>query len=277
MLKDGVPKNIARSGLRMNRCKWFRGRCSQVQCHHCPLLRNGLPYKMLNLPDVTLVVADSVVHDLSRLVIAELCNQIKFGDVVTFSDEKLTSRGRQYHAQTANLDEAMSLLWYRIPLQINTSHFLYVQWDSGILDVDQWRDEFLEYDYIGAPWGWHHDEFEIGNGGFSLRSTKLTKFLIDNIAEFPRDEPEDDVLCRRYRPYLEHYGFKFAPIELASRFSVERSRVFGVDKHFGFHGIFNWPLLSQSRLDERMRLIPEYAKQKIEYQQLLVLLQKQLT
>lgn len=232
---------------------------------------------MLNIPDVTLVVADSVVHDLSRLVISELCNQIKFGDVVTFSDEKLTSRGRQYYAKTANLAEAMSLLWYRVPLHINTSHILYAQWDSGILDVSQWRDEFLEYDYIGAPWGWHHDVFEVGNGGFSLRSIKLMRFLVDHVAEFPRDEPEDDVLCRRYRPYLESYGFKFAPIELASQFSIERSKVFGIDKHFGFHGIFNWGLLSQARLDARLPLIPDYVKAKIEYQQLLEVLQKQHT
>jgi hypothetical protein len=59
--------------------------------------------------------------------------------------------------------------------------------------------------------------------------------------EFPLGHPEDDVLCRRYRPELERAGFRWAPIDVALRFSFERTGFSGSEAHFGYHGIFNWP------------------------------------
>ena len=34
----------------------------------------------------------------------------------------------------------------------DTSHCLIVQSDSFVVDSDLWKDEFLDFDYIGAPW-----------------------------------------------------------------------------------------------------------------------------
>lgn len=43
---------------------------------------------------------------------------------------------------------------------IETPHVLVVQYDGFILNPDAWTDEFLEYDYVGAPW-WYEDEWNV--------------------------------------------------------------------------------------------------------------------
>lgn len=79
---------------------------------------------------------------------------------------------------------------------IETSYVLIIQYDGFILNPDAWTDEFLEYDYIGAPW-WYTDDCNVGNGGFSLRSKKLLEILAndDSILE---THPEDHHICRTY-------------------------------------------------------------------------------
>ena len=130
---------------------------------------------------------------------------------------------------------------------IDTSHVLLVQWDGYVLNADQWQDAFLDYDYIGAPWGWE-PEFRVGNGGFSLRSRRLLQALQDpRIDTF---DPEDVVICRTHRPMLERdYGIEFAPEALAAAFSFEATYPQG--KTFGFHGLFNmWGMLHPQELPD---------------------------
>ena len=123
-----------------------------------------------------------------------------------------------------------------------------------------WTDEFLKYDYIGAPW-WYAEN-NVGNGGFSLRSANLIKFLQDHKDEYPvTTNADDDLLCRSYRPRLEQEGFKWAPEELAHQFAFERVRK--APKSFGFHGTFNWPLvLNDDQMMERLMILQKdpYAK-----------------
>jgi hypothetical protein len=41
--------------------------------------------------------------------------------------------------------------------------------------------DFIEWDYIGAPWVNNKDSLKVGNGGFSLRSKKTMLDIVDNI------------------------------------------------------------------------------------------------
>lgn len=120
---------------------------------------------------------------------------------------------------------------------INSDHCLLVQEDGYPINPAAWAPEFLEYDYIGAPWPVRlvqaGESYRVGNGGFSLRSRRLL--------ELGRDIPvtggnEDVALCQIHRDELEAKGIKFAPPEVAARFSKE----FKVPEndggeHFGFH------------------------------------------
>lgn len=110
-----------------------------------------------------------------------------------------------------------------------------MQWDGFVRDGTAWSDEFLDYDYIGAPWPQYHDHMNVGNGGFSLRSRKL---LAATANIDPNGDPEDFVICRTHRVRLENqYGLRFADMDVATRFSYERGESTGLQ--FGFHGVFN--------------------------------------
>jgi hypothetical protein len=223
----------------------------------------------LHLPNVTLVAVDTICHDLIGLAILNCLSVAQFGaihihtdDPVPFAHLSLDDAINRI-APFSSLDAVMAYLWYGVPSRIETSHALIIQWDSGIVSPTQWSDEFLSYDYIGAPWGWHRDAYEVGNGGFSLRSRRLMQYVSDHPEKFPLGHPEDDFLCRRYRPELEHAGFRWAPIDVALRFSFERTGFSGPDRHFGYHGIFNWPrVFSLSALQERtlLALANDYLK-----------------
>jgi hypothetical protein len=222
------------------------------------------------LPDVTVVVVDTICHELAALAVKDCVDQVRFGAVHIHTDDKGPFRIALGSDDTSDADEVillcecgplrgydavMDYLWYEVPQHVKTSHMLVMQWDSGIIHVDSWDDNFLRYDYIGAPWGWHGDRYEVGNGGFSLRSRRLMDYIAEHRDEFPHGHPEDDVLCRRYRPELERSGFRWAPIDVALRFSFERAGFSGLGSHFGYHGIFNWPrVFSYAALRERTLL-----------------------
>lgn len=143
-----------------------------------------------------------------------------------------------------------------IPHVVTTDFNLIIHGDGFAVNPEAWTSEFLEYDYIGATWS----SGIVGNGGFSLRSRKLYDalldikppvkakdypkeilndvryFVIDNTGEYVI--PEDNIICKIYRDLLEtKYGIKFAPPELADRFSIEHNMDSPwLGKSFGFHG-----------------------------------------
>lgn len=220
----------------------------------------------LKLPDVTLVMVETREHELARLAIEDCLAVAEFGDVVLLTDqpEKIANTimydaGIRIHHVPDWPDKLgwSRAWWFDVPPLLRTSHTLNIQWDSWISDASQWRDDFLRYDYIGAPW-WYKDGKNVGNGGFSLVSSRLKRFVADRRAAFPcTTAVDDDLLCRKYRPALEDFGFRWAPEDVADEFAYEgcgpTPRPFR--KHFGFHGMFNWPeVLSGKRLDERLEI-----------------------
>ena len=118
---------------------------------------------------------------------------------------------------------------------IETSHALCVQWDGFVLKGEAWRQEFLNYDYIGAVWPQFTDNHRVGNGGFSLRSRRLLAACKG--LPLAEEAAEDLVIGRRCRRDLEAQGMRFAPDDVAQRFAYERTNATG--REFGFHGAFN--------------------------------------
>lgn len=116
-----------------------------------------------------------------------------------------------------------------------TSHSLIVQYDSWVLDADCWDDEFLNYDLIGARG--MSDGRNNYNGGFSLRSHQFQKAIAqDDFIDITA--PEDEILCRLYRSYLEEtYQAKYCTDEIADKFAFELHQ--SLQKTFGFHN-FHW-------------------------------------
>lgn len=187
-------------------------------------------FNSLQLPEVTLFGID---HKNAKMLIraSEISTRdIEFGEVVIITDNIVDSRESYSHFCIKRMNE-----------YIHTSHILIIHPDGYVLNWEAWDNDWLAYDYIGATWG-YKDNMNVGNGGFSLRSKKLLEILAndDAINDF---HPEDDKICRKYRSYLEDkYGIKFAPDEIANKFSIEayNTGFAGANKYngqFGFHGL----------------------------------------
>jgi tetratricopeptide (TPR) repeat protein len=217
---------------------------------------------MISLPDVTLVMFDMKCQELAKLAVEDCVKEISFADVQVYSNEPIISskiRPTAYWTKVPEMNhkEYSEWFWYVLPHQIKTSHFIIAQWDGWIVNPELWDDAFLQYDYIGAPW-WH-DTFNVGNG-VGLRSKRLMEYVSLHRHEFPLEGDEDNLICRVYRPALEAAGFKWAPEDVAARFSFERTRSAENAKSFMFHGVFNFPLVLQGeRLAERVRLVKQNA------------------
>jgi len=130
-----------------------------------------------------------------------------------------------------------------------------VQWDGYVINGAAWTDEFHDYDYIGARWWFREDGWNVGNGGFSLRSRRLLEALQD--PEVGIDHPEDNAICLAHRALLQaRYGIRIAPAELADRYAFEGTRP--TLREFGFHRLFNFPLLyGEAELAEILEAIPD--------------------
>jgi len=219
----------------------------------------------LKLPDVTLVCVETREHELARMAIEDCLAAAEFGDVLILTDkpDKFTFSYRPGQIPRVHIvpdwPEKIGwsrAWWFEVPPLLRTRQTLNIQWDSWIVEPSMWRDEFLDYDYIGAPW-WYKDGKNVGNGGFSLVSTRLKRYVSAHRDKYPCDtSADDDLLCRKYRPQLEEAGFVWAPEHIAHDFAFECCRPSPTHRSFGFHALFNWgAVLDEARLRERIEAV----------------------
>jgi len=200
---------------------------------------------MTQLPNVALVaVGTEAFFGPTVLAVLESLKHVAPAETILFSDVDYEFAAP--NARTVKIDAIRTKEQYSefvikkmldyIPESI--SHILVIQHDGYVLDGNAWRDEFLQYDYIGAPWD-YKDSRNVGNGGFSLRSRWLM-FCVQNDPFITVLTPEDEIICRLYRHYLEQkYAVKFAPEQLAHKFSFEQHAP--TQPTLGFHAHFHSP------------------------------------
>ena len=210
--------------------------------------------KKLNLPNVTLLAATSIDIDQTQLALRISLQNISFGAVKLLSSappKKKYSDIEYVSIPSINFLDYSRLIIEDLHKYFKTSHCLIVQADSFVVNSELWKDEFLEFDYIAAPWSekvqvspdlvLDMKENQVGNGGFSLRSHKLaqiTSKINFNSLKFPI-KSEDVVICHYLYKEMTEKGIRFAPPELAAKFSMENiNHLFGQDVNtvFGFHG-----------------------------------------
>lgn len=206
--------------------------------------------KKIHLPAVTLVTVTSVEvrHTLAALKYS--MRGIDFGKVTFISHEKPIGLppGVEFCRCSRITDKAAysRFMIYDLDDYIKTPFCLTIQRDGFVVHPEQWRKEFLEYDYIGAPWSAGQvgadaegNIIRVGNGGFSLRSKKLLG--VARKAGIPfvpcKGSHNEDYLicCVNRKTYLEH-GCRFAGVETARYFAHEYSvpEITGITP-FGFH------------------------------------------
>ena len=217
---------------------------------------------MLALPDVTLVVAETRCHELMRLTLTDMVLKVKFGGIVIHTDkpELIGIPAPAEYVRVPDWPDKSAQGWFYYmdaPHAAQTSHVLLMEWDAGLRDVNCWTDDFLQYDYIGAPWMWEKNRrHTVGNGGFLLLSKRMVDHVYAHRQTFRINT--DMMYAQANRIRLEQeIGAKWAPEEVAFRFSYEHSREHRsqAKPSFGYHDIFNWPLaLSRDEVMRRTRL-----------------------
>ena len=211
--------------------------------------------KKLKLPNISLLaIAHKKDVDQTQISMKISSENIDFGAIklLTSAQPKIKYPDIEYvPIKPMNLEEFNKTMIEDLHKYFETTHCLFVQADSFVVNHKLWKDEFLKYDYIGAPWSdklvinenlvLNVKKNPVGNGGFSLRSQKLlratAKIDYDSL-KFPL-KSEDVVVCHYLYDKMIEEGIKFAPAKLASQFSIENvNNLYGqnLDSVFGFHG-----------------------------------------
>ena len=112
--------------------------------------------------------------------------------------------------------------WYNMPFD----KVLIFQHDSKLLRKG--IEEFLEWDYIGAPWPFQERG---GNGGLSLRSKDAMLKVIERFPYYPSQHGNEDCY---FSNLVEAAGGKLAPRDVCERFSCETVFKLGT---LGYHAI----------------------------------------
>ncbi len=210
--------------------------------------------KSLCLPDVTLLTVTSVDLDNAVFALNFSSEKIDFGAIKLLAPARpATLDSSIEHVPIAAIDFRgySKFVLESLHAHVDTPFCLIVQADGFVVNPHLWNDAFFEYDYIGAPWPerlrlkserWlHMDKNRVGNGGFSLRSRRLLELTshieFDQLTVPVRSE--DLVICHFLYDRMIQAGVKFAPLDVAKRFSVEswvEEPGCDIDHTFGFHG-----------------------------------------
>lgn len=194
---------------------------------------------MLKLDNVTLICLTNKDFEGHKKAIDKSCEGIEFGAVKLIWDEKIPS-----------IDEWNRKIIYELRNYIDTDFALLIHADGYINSPSLWREEWLQYDYIGAPWPLPKDDYSyrtpdgeivrVGNS-VSLRSKRvldLPHSLSLKWHSYFGNTNEDGFLCVHNRKILEENGCKFAPLEVAVHFSKEHEIPENVGlKTFAFHHV----------------------------------------
>jgi hypothetical protein len=209
---------------------------------------------MIELKNVTLVLMSSVDIERSIMALIESSRSIKYNSIKFISHLRPQSLPENiqfsYIDPIKDINEYSYNMIYKLSNYIDTDFALVCQSDGYVVNPDSWKSDFLEYDFIGAPFALPNDSFSyrdiygnifrVGNGGFSLRSKKLIDLpnkLNLEWKPFHGFYNEDGFICAMNRHIYEENGCKFAPIDVAKYFSHEAEipEIEGI-KPFGFHG-----------------------------------------
>lgn len=209
------------------------------------------PNRTVDASGVTLCCVDCVNPDLAAFALDMSRRGADFSRVLLLSDERpsVLPAGIEWIELPEKLDKDGYNLFIlrRLHSYIDTRHVVTIQTDGWLIRPELFRREWLEFDYVGAPWAkerWHADKSLVGNSGCCLRSKLLmetTARLADEdlIRRECRGDIYDDVVtCYVLYDELVRRGMRFADPDTAADFAIELSTRHGqfIGQTCGYHG-----------------------------------------
>jgi hypothetical protein len=199
---------------------------------------------MLQLPNVTLIALGSTNVLGMANALERSSRDIKWGAVKLITE-----------VQCNSIDEWNHAIVFELRKFVDTDFCMLVHPDGFVVNADSWRPEFLNYDYIGAPWPLPSDDYSyrtpdgeivrVGNS-VSIRSKEMLHlpYQLEVVwRSYFGNTNEDGFLTCHNRRLFQHYGARYAPIEVAKYFSREMDipENADVESPFAFHMADNYP------------------------------------
>lgn len=213
---------------------------------------------MLNLPNIILICVDTVTPNKALIALENSCKDIQFGRVMLLHSKDFELPecpiALQHILEVEEIDSFDSVdnwskfIFYNIHEYVKdnefvnpTTHILLIHPDGYVINSNSWRDEFLSYDFCGAPFypgifkDSKGDDIRVGNS-VSIRSKKLLE-LPSKLGLEWNNSNEDTAICVDYRDQFLAEGITYAPLEVAKYFSKENNipEQIGIENTFCFH------------------------------------------
>ena len=206
----------------------------------------------IDLPEVTLIAVSSIRIHETILALQRSYRDINFAEVKLITHEKPINLPSDIKYEQCNpinnILDYNNLVFSGLYPYVKTSHCLLIQYDGWVIHPQMWNKYWLQFDFIGAPWVWKEKDYlsvdgkehiRVGNGGVSIRSHKLLSLPKQYNIPLVCDRGywnEDGNICVYHRDRFLQLGIKFAPVEIAARFSHELDcpENYGI-KTFAFH------------------------------------------
>jgi len=206
----------------------------------------------LELPKITLIAVATRNVEATLQALLYSCKGIEFGSVKLLSHFTPFCKTGGINfiriQKLKDIDEWSHFIVYELAKYIQTEYVLLIHADGYVVNPNSWRDEFMDYDYVGAPWPLPKDNFSyrdisgkivrVGNS-VSLRSKRLLE--LPTIAQIPWEADhgyfnEDGFICVKNKHLFEENGMRFAPLDVAKYFAHEAMipEVINI-KPFAFH------------------------------------------
>lgn len=179
---------------------------------------------MLSLPNITLICLTNKDFEGHKKALDASSQGILWGAVKLIWDEGIKS-----------IDDWNYKIIYELHNYVQTDYCLLIHADGYVVNPHRWRNDFLAYDFIGAPWPLPQDSYSyrtpdgelirVGNS-VSIRSKRILELpskLSLPWRSYYGNTNEDGFLCCHNRRILEENGCRFAPLEVARFFSREHS------------------------------------------------------
>ncbi len=194
----------------------------------------------LKLPTVTLIAMTGVLIPETLKAMEYSMRGIEFGDAVLVTDKppgKLPEGIRADYCESLDgIDRFNYESVYHLGHYVETEFCLLVHYDGFVVHPECFREEFLEYDYIGSPWPLPprgDDTTYRDRQGNLCRVGNSVSFRSKRLLDFPEQAKipwtpekgwynEDGFICCRNRHLFEAAGMRFAPFELALHFGREK-------------------------------------------------------
>lgn len=192
-----------------------------------------------------------------------------FKEIIYISDINPEVEGVKFiHTDPISYYEYNKWCLHNISDYINSDYALLFQDDGWPINPECWSDEFLDYDYVGAPIGaeqkgvMFHPEDRIGGGGFTLRSKRFMEFTknFEFLDEQGKTPNEDTFITCMIRNEIFNNGMKICPYNIARKFVVQMpiDNNHTIYNSFGYHGRTLGNLeISDSIISERLKSLME--------------------